>query len=693
MRRRRPLLLAAAFALMAMADREPAAQTPAASGRRFALLVGVTEFSDPAMNRYKLEGAANDVALFRSLLLGDAFGFPASAIVSLSEPPNNAAGRPTRANIERAFRALRDQVRPGDQVVVLLAGHGSQQPADPDPMDEEPDGLDEIFLPADAAGWDESTGAVTNAIVDDDLRQWVDDIRHNGAVVWIIVDACHSGTATRAGRGVIRDRGIPAGTLIPAEVLAAARDRARPTTRRVRQPGAFDFSDSADITALYAADATEAAPELPMPDRNGPVQGLFTYTLSRILSEHTAPLTYRDLMQRVIDRYRSEGFGTTPAFEGSGVDREVLGERSGRRRDTFAIAATGNANEWSVAAGSIHGLTVGSLVEVVSPSEPADAPAHLRVVTASPTTAVATPVAFANQAEPAATRIAPGSRVRVRVHEFGPLRLRVALQRDGVPPADAGGAALERALAALEGRSDGLAEQVAGPDADWFVRVDAGTVVLSNALSQFAVAALDDERLADRLADRMRRVARAANLARVSSYVDSDASLSLRVSRRETRTGSPIPLLSAAGPPAVAPGQFLQFVVRNTGTVPLDITVLYVDGNFGVYGLFPASDSALDNRLDPGHERVLDLAEISGDPLGWESVVAIGVEASPRHENFLSLTQESLAEADRASGARSPVRALLESPMSGSRQSRSTATERSRFAITQTWFHVEQAAR
>ena len=50
--------------------------------------------------------------------------------------------RPTRANIEREFRRLAEQAHEGDQVVILLAGHGARQPADPD--NHEPDGIDEI---------------------------------------------------------------------------------------------------------------------------------------------------------------------------------------------------------------------------------------------------------------------------------------------------------------------------------------------------------------------------------------------------------------------------------------------------------------------------------------------------------------------------------------------------------------------
>jgi hypothetical protein len=426
-----------------------------------------------------------------------------------------------------------------------------------------------------------------------------------------------------------------------------------------------------------------------MPDRNGPVHGLFTYTLSRILSEHATPLTYRDLMQRVIDRYRADGFGMTPGFEGSGVDRAVLGDRADSSGDTFPLEAGPDANEWTVGAGSIHGLSMSSILEVIPPSGTRDpSPGHLRVTAVSPTRSVTQPIAFGTTPAPTAASIARGSRARLRVHEFGPLRLRVALLRDDQQPAEASILPLERALDDLGTLSDGIAERVAGPDADWFGRVDAGVVVLSNALKQFNIAPLNDERLAGRLANQLRRVARGAHLARVASYVDSAAGLSVQALRRETRTAPPMPLVDDAGRPVVEPGEFLQFVVRNTGTVPLDITVLYVDADFGIYGLYPASDSALDNRLDPGRERALDLVEISADPLGWESIVAIGVEASPRHENFLSLTQESLAAA-RSSGARSPVRALLESPIVGTRASRSTVVEPGQFAITQTWFLVE----
>src|SRR5687768_13131276 len=189
--------LAIALSLTASAHQR-ATDTRDTAGRRFALLVGVTEFISPAMKKHNLEGPANDVALFRSLLTSDNFRVPADAVVSLAGLPADEAARPTRSNTERKFRSLRTKTRRGDHVVVLLAGHASQQPADPDPTDEEPDGLDEIFLPADATGWDRASSRVANAIVDDEIRQWIGAIRNTGAVVWLIVDACHAGTVSRA---------------------------------------------------------------------------------------------------------------------------------------------------------------------------------------------------------------------------------------------------------------------------------------------------------------------------------------------------------------------------------------------------------------------------------------------------------------------------------------------------------------
>ena len=70
-----------------------------------------------------LSGPANDVRLMRRLLEGD-YQFPPDSIVSLTENEGVRERRPTRANIAREFRRLAELAHEGDQVVILLAGHG-----------------------------------------------------------------------------------------------------------------------------------------------------------------------------------------------------------------------------------------------------------------------------------------------------------------------------------------------------------------------------------------------------------------------------------------------------------------------------------------------------------------------------------------------------------------------------------------
>src|SRR5262249_53819919 len=145
------------------------------------------------------QGPANDVVLLRETLVKH-FGFAEGNIVTLSEQQGKDRGEkhyPTRKNIEREYKALADRAGAGDHVMIFMAGHGSPPPEDPNAAGAEPDGLDEIFLPRDVGKWDATAGKVANAIIDDELGEWLGAIRKKKASVWILVDACHSGTITR----------------------------------------------------------------------------------------------------------------------------------------------------------------------------------------------------------------------------------------------------------------------------------------------------------------------------------------------------------------------------------------------------------------------------------------------------------------------------------------------------------------
>ncbi|NLH83654.1 MAG: caspase family protein, partial [Phyllobacteriaceae bacterium] len=191
--------------LIALSMLAASAVAAAAEPRLRALLVGVSDYPKETVGDLQLAGPKNDVALMLDTL--GRVGFRPGDVTVLADglettPAGRPVdGRPTRAAILAALDDLARCAGPGDTVLVYLSGHGSQQPiVDPSRHTvEKADGLEEIFLPIDIGPWEDSVGAVKNALVDHELGRAVAAIRARGALVWVVVDACHSGTMTRAG--------------------------------------------------------------------------------------------------------------------------------------------------------------------------------------------------------------------------------------------------------------------------------------------------------------------------------------------------------------------------------------------------------------------------------------------------------------------------------------------------------------
>jgi hypothetical protein len=675
------------------------AQTPAA---RYALLVGVSEYPrlDVSGPRYRLEGPPNDVALMRRVLEGEPFKFEPARITSLAGWPTNPDLRPTKANIKRAFERITAQVKNGDQVFVLMAGHGSQQPADDDPNDVEPDGLDEIFLPADAAGWKGEIGQVENAIVDDEVRVWVNDLRAKGAFVWIVFDSCHSGTMVRgAPSSVERERQIPVDTLIPKDVLDRARAKSTGTRGSASDAPLLGLAEGAgELAALYAAQMGETTPEKRLPDAKGQVHGLFTYTLADILATSSSPLTYRELANRVLEHYRAmQRGGPTPTFEGAGLDREVLGQRTFPDRPQLLLGGPVESGI-ELRAGSIHGLTPGSILEVYPPagSSAGDRPlGHVTVVSAKAGTSIVTPVAHNNMPAPAADRLVDGARARVVEYDYGDSRLRIALQgrvttRGGdefeVVRAGAGPAPLERAAGTLSAGSQGLAVRTdSAEDAEWFVRTVGEDVVLVPASGwtrdaskegaaasvppQFRIGSVNSPDLATNLSQAAQRIARSRTLMHLAEgpAPAGDVNLELKLVRYPNDTSTAgRELTYEPGGPRLVVGEWVAFQMTNKGTVPLDVTLLFIDSSYGIQALYPTVDQEIDNRIQPGQQGHSQRFEVVATTLGIEQVVAIGVPGGvgPR-TSFAMLAQPSLDALKTRSGTRSPLMDLLERSMYG----------------------------
>lgn len=170
-------------------------QTMNAETKR-ALLVGISDYGNAMEDPYKWANisGANDI-----LLLSPLFSEHGYAVTSLVD------SQATHANITKALEQLAKDSKKGDKVYVHFSMHG--QPFEDLNGDEE-DGWDEALVPVDAEMlYAEGVYEGNNHLLDDELEVYFNDIRNklgSDGQLLVILDACHSGTASRGDDDHIR---------------------------------------------------------------------------------------------------------------------------------------------------------------------------------------------------------------------------------------------------------------------------------------------------------------------------------------------------------------------------------------------------------------------------------------------------------------------------------------------------------
>jgi hypothetical protein len=673
------------LALVALAGPgAPAQDAPASGPNRYALLVGCTRYPNLAQ-AYQLRGPANDVLLLRDFLV-NRFGFPREHVVILaeSEGENN---RPTRAHIEREFKRLAEVARPGDQVVITMSGHGSQQPdsTPDDPENYEPDGLDETFLPADVGHWDDGKKRVENAIIDNELRDWLKAIRAKKASVLIVIDACHSATMVRGSEQL---RQVRADVLVPEEAIKKAQEYAEKRWGKSRgaedKPSPFKLPVNApDLVAIYACQSTEPTVEkrLPPDSPDAKPYGLLTYTLVQVLAQASTPMTYAELVQRIRAQYVKWGRASpTPLVEGKDQDREFLGLREWPGRSRFRVQRD-EEEGWKVNAGALHGLMQGSILAVYPPAGQAnpDTPiGHARIAQLRTFDARIAPCAYDKM--PAPAELPPGGRCEVVYTDYGAQRLRVALDagRAGETAADAEMRRLTQAVQGLGKAANSLIEVVPDPaKADWLIRLLGGRVSLVPATGWVKTAdtagaapdarahargpdlfgpfALDDQ-VGRELDRNLGRIARARNLVSLASAAageeergGSGTAFDLELLRfPDEKPGSPAEVVPLTGQGlCLHAGDVIAFRIHNRSRYAVDVSLLFVDSVYEISAFFPEEGTSTDNRLGPGKSLVTPKGRVSADTTGLEHMVAIIVKANTSDEpvNFNCLAETNLERA------------------------------------------------
>jgi hypothetical protein len=151
-----------------------------ASAEDRALIIGIGTYK-PGSGARNLPGIDRDVLMMRGV--AQKYGFKESQIKVLMD------SQATLEGMRKAFQEwLIDGVGPGDRALFYYSGHGAQVP---DLNGDEEDGLDEVLVPYDVR----VTDHLENVFIDDEIGVLLGKIRSNRVVV--MLDSCHSGTATR----------------------------------------------------------------------------------------------------------------------------------------------------------------------------------------------------------------------------------------------------------------------------------------------------------------------------------------------------------------------------------------------------------------------------------------------------------------------------------------------------------------
>jgi len=595
------------------------------TAQKYALLVGVGDYPNLPESA-QLLGPENDVEIIQNVLLKNQFD--KKYIYSLVTKPSFES--PTRRNILTRLEQLVTAAGEGDFFYLHFSGHGSRQPAKVQSNDEA-DGLDEIFLPTDVGEWNKETGAVKNAIVDNEIAYYINAIRDRGADVWIVFDSCHSGTMTRgAAMPDIRFRQVAPSILdIPATPVNKSQSTANLPFRQWNDPShdkdkglqkalfqatANSLSKTrGELIAFSAAQSTQTTPEMKLPrsDDASQYHGLFTYALMDVLGSNST-LSYQQLAQKIVARYESIPWRSSiPLFSATDLTKSVFdSEYSGEPQFVGKI----QGKELVIQGGALSMLTANSLVAIYS-----DPLALDKDYLAEATIDRATAVTSYASVQPLDTGTWPEN-VYVRIIDSAlnaTLNIAMLPSKNRTPSQ---GEALQAQLENIVSRQPQFALSEVNnasilvsqfDNMYWFLRADQSLPCEEQQIEKAQEAICFEDRVAQQLlnvsvprSQRSRLVAIENSLlkiANVERLLSSNARLTgtqkhLKVEFGVKR-GNKVQSLPVNVRPTLKENDQILFEIRNISRKPQDINILFIDSQYGITQLHPQSGQP--NRLQP----------------------------------------------------------------------------------------------
>jgi len=592
-----------------------------------------------------------------------------------TEPREPREQWPTYENMVAAFNQVTHLAQAGDQVYIHYSGHGGRTQPTLLPEQKGVNGFDEALVPTDIGN------STSRYLRDVELAYLLRTMVDKGLIVTIVLDSCHSGSATR---GVSDDtvRGLSTidTTSRPMESLVASRDMLAKTWRlldtgvtRGFQLGSGWLPEVKDYVLLAACRATESAYEHYF-DQVGK-HGVLTYWFLESLRQIGHDCTYKQLHDRILAKVHSEFVFQTPQLQGD-ASRTVFGtQRVQSPYKVNVMRVEPVQKRLLLNAGQVHALHKGAQFIVYPPDAIDFTQSNLRQAMIEITELGATDswaiILTSFRQEPIeqgaqAVLIDSGS-IRLRrtvrlVHQ--PHHLSPSAQDQALKQVEQAIRNHGKGFIALAGLDDTTDYQVAITETGNYEIWDpAGTVIahLRPALS------LKERNAAEQVVRRLVHLTKYRNIQQLENAdITSPLAGKLLVELAGVQAeydplDRPEPRLfrDPGNTPVLKPGEWTFLRVKNTSTQVLNVTVLDLGPDWSIIQIYPSPQDTFSMTFDPGQEMLFPLQAYL--PEGYtDALDTLKVFATVGSTNFRWLELPALDQPSASKAMRGASRNGLE---------------------------------
>ncbi len=315
---------------------------------KIALLVAVSEYEKNS--GWSSLNAFNDVPLVRQALIQQGF-----------HQDNIAVLENEQATKEGIFAAIETQLikkaKRGSTVVFHFSGHGQQVQDD---NGDELDGLDESIVPYNSPlYYQEGIYEGENLIRDEELGTLMLQLRKklgkNGQLL-VLLDACHSGTGTRALQTARGTEIIMADSSTTSFIPDSGSER-----NSLSEELKNNKTNLAPMVSIFGSAANQLNYETRT--KEGEPAGSLSYAFSLVFSETKKEDSYRVIFEKIKLQMSSLAPGQDPQAEGD-LDRTVLGGKLLGKTDYFKLCDNGWLDEQLIClnGGTLAGIFPGTVV-------------------------------------------------------------------------------------------------------------------------------------------------------------------------------------------------------------------------------------------------------------------------------------------------------------------------------------------